>query len=437
MCAKPRVPCWLCLALLMAALLCTSCGSKAEETPGAGSLLSLLAGIPEDPIDRTDCFIYFVDYSAMESAYNAARPADAEEFADLEASDEAHKVWSVLFRGTTWVYSRYWQVGLGTGPETVGFSPLEVDQAVWFGVPPSDCLMLAGSFDADAIRTAYQTSIGLAPKDFDGTTVWCAAEDGADGFQMDLSKGVPENPFGGDLGRRQPMIISEDLLMSSADLGLVLAHLDAAGGTVPNLADALSYRAAVNAVGEDADILQATIACPIMAMQMASTLLGADRLLRELSGSTLEGLLEDYQELPAFELLILADSVTSDEQIARVGLLYRDAESAEIAAPILLDRLATYPSLSGSSFAEVLTPANGTGPRYYVQQESERAVLVLEFPAPRATPEEIVAMLGDDKATATSPGWVYRRLSQMLVQRDTSWLSTATRAELEAGSLGH
>jgi hypothetical protein len=434
---KPRVLYLLGVALLLVALLCTSCGSKTAETPSAGPLLSLLAGIPEDPIDQTDGFIYFADYSAMESAYNATRPADAEEFADLQESDEAHKVWSVLFQGTTWFYSQYWPVGLETGPETVGFSPLEVDQAIQWRVPPSDCLMLTGSFDADAIRTAYQANIGLAQKGFDGRTVWCSADDGVDGFQIDVSNRVLENPFGGDLGRRQPMIISDNLLMSSADLELVLAHLDAAAGTVPNLADAPSYRAAVNAVSKDADILQATIFGPTVALQMASALLSVDLLSPEIPSSTLEAPPEDYQELPAFELLILADAVTGDEQIARVGLVYRDAESAEIAGPILLDRLATYPSHSGPSFAEVLTPSNGTGPRYYVRQESERAVLVLEFPAPRATTEEIVAMLGDYEGTAAPPGWVYRRLSKMFVQRDTSWLSTATRTELEAGSLGH
>ncbi len=368
-------------------------GPTSSTTP----LLSLLAGIPEDPISQTEGFIYFVDYSAMDSAYHATRPADAQEFAGISEADEAHKVWWALLRGIAWSYSRYWQAGMETGPAAVGFSPLEVDQAVQFGVPPSDGLMLAGSFDADAIRTAYQANIGLAPKDFDGVTVWCSGKDPEDGLRIDLSYRVVENPFGGELGRRQPMIISDDLLMSSADLELVLAHAGAVAGTVPNLADAPGYRAAVNAVGEDADVLQATIAGLTMALNIA----------------------------PTFELLVLADVVTGDEQIARLGLVYRDAESAEATAPVLLERLAAYPSFSGRSFAEMLTPSNGTGLRYYVRQESGRAVLVLEFPAPKATSEEIAAMqdLAGYEGTATPPGWAYRRLSDMFLQRDTNWLS--------------
>jgi hypothetical protein len=288
-------------------------------------------------------------------------------------------------------------------------------------------LVLAGSFDANAIGAAYQANVGLAPTDFDGITVWCAGEDPEVGFQVDVSNRVLENPFGGELGRRQPMIVSDDLLMSSADLGAVLAHGGAAAGTVPSLADAPGYRAAVDAVGEDAQILQATIAGLVAALNIAQPPLDADLLSPETPSLTLETLPAQSQELPAFELLVLADVVTGEEQIARLGLVYRDAGSAELAGPILLERLATYPSLSGSPFAEMLRPPNGTDPRYYVRQGSDRAVLVLEFPAPRATTEELVALMdvAGDEGTVTPPGWVYRRLSDMFLRRDTGWLSFA------------
>jgi hypothetical protein len=396
--------------------------------------LSLLAGVPQDPVEQSEDFIYFVDYRAMESAYGAVRPADAEEFADISASDEAHRVWWALVKNIAWSYSAEWLLSLESGPETVGFSPLQVDQALGFGHPPSDGLMLAGSFDADAVGGAYQAGLGLEPRDFDGMTVWCSGEDPAAGFQVDPANTVPENPFGGRLGRRQPMAISDQLLMSSADLEVVLAHLSSAAGTLAGLADVPGYRAAVDAVSVDAEVLQATIAGPAAALQMTRELLSAEQVLSAESGAALEALLADYQELPVFELLILADTVTGDEQIARLGLVYPDAESAELAGPILLGRLATFPSLSGRPFAEELTPASGTGPRYRLQEGTDRAVLVLEFAAPKATSAEIAAMSDTEgySGTAATPGAVYRRLSNMFLRRDTSWLSTATRAELEA-----
>ncbi|MBN1629525.1 MAG: hypothetical protein JW990_07170, partial [Thermoleophilia bacterium] len=385
--AKPRVLCVIGVLSLLVGLPCVSCAalttsslstlatSSTTSTSSAGPLLSLLAGIPEDPISQADDFVYLVDYSAMESAYGAIRPADAEEFAGLSDSDVPHSVWWVVFRGAAWSISDHWLAWLEDGPETVGFSPLEVDQAVHFGVPPGDGLMLAGSFDADAIRAACQTNLDLAPQDFDGTTVWLWGEDPADGFAADLSNVLQENPFGGYLGRRQPMIISDDLLVSSADLEMVLAHVDAATGTAPSLADSPGYRAGVNAMGEDADVLQAAIAGPALALSIAYPPLDVDLPSPETATSTPEA-------LPAYEVLVIADVVTDDEQIARLGLVYGDAGSAEKAGSVLMERLETYTSLSGVSFAETLAPPSGTGQRYYVYQGSDRAVVVLEFPAP-------------------------------------------------------
>lgn len=442
--AKPGVLCGLGVAVLVVAFLCASCGTTAAESSTTNStaaptstvapasttapssttaptspstpLLSLLYGIPERPLSQSEDFVYFADYAAMESAYDAIRPADAEQVANISTADQAHQVWWTVFQNS-WSFSQYWLASLESGPQEVGFSPLEVDQAIRFGVAPGDGLMLAGRFDADAIRTAYQANVGLSPKDFGGTTVWLRGEDPADGFQVDPSNVLRANPFGGGLGRRQPLIISDDLLMSSADLELVLAHPGAAAGTVPNLADAPGYRAAVNAVSEDADVLQAAIAGPIMAQTVAYAPIqpSSDELLSP--------------EMPVFQLLILADVMTAEEQIARLGLVYQDAESAETAASVLLDRLASRPSRSGDSYAKLLTPPNGSGPRHYVAQQSDQTVLVLEFPAPRATPEEIVAMLdpGGSDGTATRPGWVYGRLLNMFYQRDATWLSTQTR----------
>jgi hypothetical protein len=153
-----------------------------------------------------------------------------------------------------------------------------------------------------------------------------------------------------------------------------------------------------------------------------------------------EALLENFQELPPFELLILADAVTGDEQIARLGLVYQDADSAELAAPILLDRLASHRPISNpgaTAFSEMLTERNVANPRHYVHQEAGRAVLVLEFATPKAAPEQITQMLDPTyQGAATPPGLLYRVFFQLFNFDDTSWLSTASRAEFEAIQVG-
>jgi len=424
------------IVLLLVALLCTACGAKQAEPTSTIPLLALLAGIPQDPISQTDGFVYFVDYSAMESAYNATRPADAKAFGNAREGDVSYKVWWVVWRSLSGLLQEPW-LALETMPESVGFSALEVDQAIQFGTQPSQGLILAGSFDADAIRTAYQTNFGLAPKDLDGKTVWCWAEDCADGARPDPEYRMRENPFGGNLGQRQPMIIGDNLLMAAADLELVLAHLGAAAGTLPNLADDPGYLTAVNAVSKDADVVQAMIANPTVVQRMADKPLIDDRLPPKVRIAVQETLLENFQELPPFDLLILADAVTEDEQIARLGIVYQDADSAELAAPILLDRLENHQSVQGLAVSEMLAKRSVTDPRYYVHPEAGRAVLVLEFPAPKATSEEIIPMLDVSyQGTATPPGLIYRLFQTMFFSDDTSWLSTVTQAELEAIKVG-
>ena len=437
MTAKTGTQYRLCIALLLLALLCSACGTKQSEPTSSTPLLAVLAGIPQDPINQTDEFVYYVDYSAIESAYDATRPADAGAFATARDGDVPYKVWWVVWRGLSGFLQEPWLV-LETMPEKVGFSALEVDQAIHFGTQPSQGLILSGRFDADAVRTAYQTNFGLAPKDLDGKTVWCSAEDCADGARSDPEYRSRENPFGGNLGQRQPMVIGDDLLMASADRELVLAHLGAAAGTLPDLADDPNYLAAVNAISKDADVVQAMLANPTVAQRMAAKPLIDNRLPPEIRVAAQETLLENFQELPPFDLLILADAVTEDEQIARLGIVYKDADSAELAAAILLDRLDSHYSIQQMrAVSEMLAERNVTDPRYYVHPDGRRAVLVLEFPAPKATSEEIIPMLDlRYQGSATSPGLIYRLFQAMFFSDDTSWLSTVTRAELEATQVG-
>jgi hypothetical protein len=410
--------------------------TRTSTAPGAQSLLSMLAGIPQVPVAQSDeGFIYFVDYSAWKSVYGVTSPADYAEFDNDDAWDTATTAWWALFFDAPWHPSQqYWLLFVAEGPETVGFSPLEIERAVEFGVPPSSGLTLEGEFDAGAISAAYENNFALTPKTFDGTTVWCWGDDPDAGLKLDPANREPANPFGGELGRRQPMIISDDLAMSSADLDVVLACATARAGEVSSLADAPAYFSAVDAVAEDADILQATIAGPAMTRGLATmglSELAGGLFAPEEIGDYVDSLLQDYMELPAYELLLLADVATANEQIVRLALVFADAESAETAGTVLLHRLGTYESFVRKTPLEEMLDSWGVGDtRFHVRQSSGQAVLVLEFPAPRLTLEEIAGTFGEDRTIIQ--GFLYGRFVNMFNNHDTVWLSTATRAELEA-----
>jgi hypothetical protein len=408
---------FLSLSMLVILSLVSACGTKNTGSTDANPLLSLLAGVPQDPVNQSDSFMYFADFSAMESAYAATRPANAAEFSNYAELGDPYTVWWVAVRNiqsSLLIKTLGW---LETMPEVVGFSSLDVDRTLEFGTPPNKGLILSGSFDPAAVSAAYQENLGMASTTINEFTLWCAEGDCSNGMQIGLDSQMRENPFGGDLGQRQPMVIGADLLMASPDLDLVLAHLAATAGKQPSLADDANHRAAVNAVSQEAHVIQATIANPVVVERIAG-----QKPVNSLSE-------ENFQELPAFEFFILADVVTEGEQIARLGFVYADAATAKSAAAILLERLENHPTIQfgGKTVGGMLAERNVTAPRYYVVKEAGRAVLVLEFPTRKATTAEIVPMreVGYE-ASATPPGLVYRLFMGLLNSNDTGWMSTLT-----------
>jgi hypothetical protein len=371
-----------------------------------------------------------MDASAMEAAYNVTRPPIAKEFGNWSENSE-YIPWWVVARETLWVYTNSASV-LETMPEMVGFSALEVDQAILFGSSPSESKIMTGNFDADGIADAYEANLAFEQINIDGMTVWCWVEGCSEGAQSDSQNQIMENPFGGLRGQRQPMVISNDLLMASPDLDLVVAHLRALAGSQPSLDDDPDYRVAVNAISQDAYIPQAMIVTEARLHRIVKRMpidVGYKSRIQLVSLNPHE---EASQELPQYDLLILADAVTEDEHIARLGLIYMDANSAEKAATIILDRLESEQSkYEPKTFSELLADRNVTNPRYYVYEGDDRVTLVLEFPTHKATADELIQMLDiySYKGDTTRPGFIYRLILEMILQGDTHWLSTGTRAE--------
>jgi hypothetical protein len=383
--------------IILTTLILLACGLFSAPTKtSANPLLTLLAGIPQDPISASKGEIYFMDAAAMEAAYNITRPPNAEVF-----MNEEYAAWWVVGRETLGLLGET-LFQMETMPEMTGFSPLEIDQAIQFSAPPSQGLIFMGKFDADAIEDAFEKNLDFKPNDFNGTTLWCWIEGCENGMQIDPGNALRENPFGGRLGQRQPMIISSDLLMASPDLDLVLAHVSARKGKLSSLADDPAYHAAANAVSKDAYVLQAMIVNRTRLQQMVNN--------------------------PPYDLLVMADVVAKDEQITRLGLVYRDIDSPEMVASALLERLASRQSAQFKRrFAELLTARNVTSPRHFIYQEADRTVVVLEFPTRKATLDELAQMVNiiTYEGNATPPGLVYRLFFQTFGMEDIGWLSPA------------
>ena len=114
--------------------------------------------------------------------------------------------------------------GLLTGgpawPEVVGFDFTDIDRAITFGTPPSNGTVLVGSFDPSAIGAAYAAR-GYTSSAAGEHALLCP-EAGCDtGLALDLASIDPRIPFGGRLGRSEPLAVAPSDLLSSADAATI------------------------------------------------------------------------------------------------------------------------------------------------------------------------------------------------------------------------
>ena len=278
-------------------------------------------------------------------------------------------------------------------------------------------MALLGRFDPEAIARAF------AARDFSATevgrrTLLCGPGGCDSGLQFDLERRDPDNPFGGQLGRLEPLAVSTSDVLSSASGDTLRAMLAAVDGTVPSLASDPAYRAAAEALAAEAPVTQATF--------VPSVLVGADVVGMLLEGveeamARLEAIAATFEPIAPPELVAFGDAATSSEQIATIALVYRDAEDARRAAEVIPERLETMESVRDRRPIRDLLDERGVGRvqgqvRTSADGSRSVAVIALRAPLPIGEPDPGTGML-----TASSP--VYRLLVNMLTSRDTLWLA--------------
>ncbi len=424
----------LCLALIVLGVFSVA----AQDQPQP--LLTMLARVPDTPTSRSE--IFFNDRRAIEAAYPPARmPADWAEFMALNEGDEADKElfplavwWRVFFNIGSSQMSQYFMLSEEL-PGVVGFDIFQVDQELSYGQPPEETLQLAGRFDLEAVRAAFSEA-GFVQQDRAEVELWCGPQGCELGTQIDFEAVNPANPFGGKIGRKQPLIVTEDYLLSSPDFPVIENHLAVAEGKMGSLADAPEYRAAIQAVTAEGVLLQAYIWDGEILNRLSEIPRLPNLLTPEQRRQLFEMLLEGYETLPTYELLVFADTVTDTEQIARVALVYSDADAAKQASTILPNRIMNYTSLRVDRlFTELLQDRGVAEPQVDVLKNTDegKTVVMITFATPKATPDQILALTpgNDNPPDVTAPGLVYNLLVQSAFSMDIGWLSTLPRETLE------
>lgn len=367
------------LSLLLTVLLVGVSISAAQEAGVEGegaALYVLLQLIPDDENSRS--MVGYSDFTVVNELLPELAALDLE---SIMADRESLSLWLWNLPIQGFPDLRNFAADPVGSAEISGVSLRQVEQTIYWGMPPRQGQILRGSFDGAVLDAALSAS-GFEADEINGYAAWCHPEGCDQGANTDFSAINPYHIFLSTLGRRVPIVHQDDVIVYAPNLGVVegvLAELDAEGET--SLAAASGYHAAAEAVSavsaahDDARLRQAVI-------MPSDALMGDPSLLLTPEAQTAPG----AQMLPPYELFFVADFATVESQVATVMLVFSSRELAEIGATAIMDRLNLNSARYQQPYREVFEERGAVISEPMIVETDERAVLALSFTY--ATPEE-------------------------------------------------
>ncbi len=386
------------LATLVPAALAQDPGDEEAERP----LLAISGFIP-DSLALRDAPIafYYADLNAMLRA-EGVEPIGG--MFELLGGD----LWfNAMFRNQVTSVMQYAMITQEEGRELVGFNLYDVAQIAQFGAPPDDGLIFKGAFDGDAIGTALEAR-DFGQAEINGVTVWHHLED----YDVDLENRQMGDPFKGYLGMASRIALLPDdddpvYIGGTASWAGTTAIVEAAQDEVYSLADAADFRALIDAL-EDPETYEMPVIQAIFVPPAGFPLppSAVPNPAREGEDAMLEALEEE--DLPLYRLLALADRREGERDLAIAAMLYDDAETAQAAGEIIIERLGIYDPF------ERMTDLNAEIEEPRIYETEDGVVLVVTVSMPIYDVEE-----PDDSPLPVRPGvTIFRYWFQMFVRRE-------------------
>lgn len=411
----------LLILLVMALMLSVIPASAQDESENA--FIELLSKIPFSEAAR-EWFTY-IDYQALTSA----RPGVPEisSFAEFEELMDADTEESELFMsalmsiqsGPSFFATSFMQ-GAET-PAAVGFDLFQIARAAEYGNPPGNVTILEGDFDASAVIAAHE-SRDYTQTESGSLTLLCPADGCDSGAMQNLRERNVANPFGGNLGRSQPVLASDQWIVSSTSDTALVQVSEAVSAGLDTLADQPDYRAAAEAMSASGTVIQAYFINPAQLGGSDPAAIVGSRMTQEEIEAIRERLMENFVPMPPYTLIGLSHAVSGDQEYTIVALVYKDEASAEAAAAMFPERLENYTSLvTQQSFADILADRGVTTIEPSVYEASTgRFVMSLTFSNPLPGTE-----IPEGSPGMRSLGMVYAAFTRAYVSRDLGWLATA------------
>jgi hypothetical protein len=371
-------------------------------------LLQMLRHIPALPANRNN--LYFMDRSAIEIAYpDVMTPANFDELEELERDSGWFKVIMNTFMPTA-----QYMMQMGTMPDSIGIHYFDIDQELLYGVPPSAGLILQGEFDTESIQNAFANRNYQQVGDGD---LWCLEGDCTSGTFVNLETRDTANPFGGHLGRNEPVVIRENWISGSTSPSQLSYDTSGKAFMTYPMSELPDIIDTVNAVYSLGTVLQ-------VSMWEGMTLGSANNAPELLNNPDIDlsrfGIDDSLGEIGFYSMALFADVVTEDEQIAVIAFAFLP-QSAESSLEELVYRLETMSSIStGQRFSDLLEQRQATISTEMYQGEMY-TIGLLKFSTPKMTYDELTQPVSE--VETTPPSMLYQFLQRMITMRDTLWMS--------------
>ncbi|MEO8393708.1 MAG: hypothetical protein ABI700_12025 [Chloroflexota bacterium] len=409
---------WVLLIVVMLAF--GTAPTFAQTTENESPLLRMLARIPDTSAARE--YFSYIDYRALV----AARPgvpeiSSWEQFNTLikSKSEESRLVLATLYgvQSGPSFFSQYLMLSEAM-PKVVGFDDFTIERAVEFGNPPEQGDVLEGDFDAQAITDAHAQRDYLSSA-LNGLTLLCPTAGCDSGMRQNLLQRDEANPFGGNLGRSQPVLVGDRLVASSPSIFTVNAIAGAIADPSTSLADQPDFVAAAEAITASGTLIQTYFIAPSDVGSISSAFV-TSRLSAEQVKTLTAQLQADFVPVPAYNLVALADVATETEQQGLIALVYTTQAQAKAAAALFPKHLQDYTSLvTQQPFSDLLSDRGVTSIEASVYPGKDRSVMLLTLHSPLASN----ALPADGTAPQAS-SLVYSLLVRAYMQRDLGWLAT-------------
>lgn len=412
---------------LFVVLLVVSSAVVAQGAEPADSrLLQMMAVIPVTPetLSVSDPLSY-LDYRAVEATIPGLMPFT--HYAEFAQADDARRsLWLAAarrFMSGPVEHLQYLAIPeVETMPQVVGFDVFEIDQGVLWGQPPTTGTFFVGDFDREAIRAAF-TNREYTQEDLDGVEVWCPANGCDSGAQTNMRARNPgANPFGGQFGRQEPIILGDGWIFSSPSPDALELQITVLAGGASSVLALPQFSATANALLRRGEVLQVQFVNPgglnrddPVAQSSAS---------REASPADVQT--SSHAPLPPYSLVALADLVAPDNEddLAVVALAYSSEADAQEAGRLLMERLQVATTWGdGQPWMTLLDrhDVRVDGVQVLADDDTGWFITLLTFRNPGAGMQ-----MG---AAEVTPGAGYRLLIDRLYRQDLPWLAYAFTPE--------